>query len=430
MLEILLELMIEGYKKSFKTKLILDVGLLIYFLSTFIFSIVRFAIKQDPLVYNIVCNSVTFIGLVIGSCTLACKLYKCCTKVKHKIIRVRPENYDDNEDEDIDTLKELALDILKEIFIYPAVICSLYGFINERSWQFDNALRGVHFLMFLFSLFYDTLYTKLKYIWAMRKVILCCDKSDESECTMKCCLSIFLLIPHLFLFILVHWLTLAIIGTRIYIDNFSTKLDQGNTSETSGYPFESYRIYADNFTTGNVSETGGYEVAPYTAYMISCGIYLPVASVIVYIILSRGWFDDEIDSPCEQMFHFVYDPAAYIATIFLMVPFIAFCVGIYLPYYDSTVKVDANARDAAGILGMVFFLAFLLFNIKATVIFVIITVAVVIIVVIITVAVGIIASSDHHSCSCDYSCDHHSCSWDYNSDHNCGSLLWFNLSCM
>ena len=194
---------------------------------------------------------------------------------------------------------------------------------------------------------------------------------------MKCCLSISLLIPHLFLFILVHWLTLAIIGTRIYIDNFSIEIDQ----DTSGYPFESYRIYADNFTEGNVSETGGYNIAPYTAYMISCGIYLPVASAIVYIILSRAWFDDEIDSTCEQMFHFLYDPPAYVATIFLMAPFIAFCVGIYLPDYDSSeYEVDANARDAARILGIVFIFAFLLFNIKATVIFAIIIVVVGIIV--------------------------------------------------
>ena len=99
---------------------------------------------------------------------------------------------------------------------------------------------------------------------------------------MKCCLSIFLLIPHLFLFILIHWLTLAIIGTRIYIDNFSIEIDQGNRLETSDYPL--YRIYADNFTEGNVSETGGYKVAPYTAYMISCGIYLPVASAIILFI--------------------------------------------------------------------------------------------------------------------------------------------------
>ena len=110
--------------------------------------------------------------------------------------------------------------------------------------------------------------------------------------------------------------------------------------------------------------------------MIFCGIYLPVASqsVIVFFILSRAWFNDKIDSTCKQIFNFLIDPRAYIATIFLMVPFIAIFVGIYLPDYDSTFEVDANARDAAGILGVALIIAFLLFNIKATVIFAIIIV--------------------------------------------------------
>ena len=376
------EILLEEFdcSKSFKIKLVLDVGLFIYFLGTFIYSIVRFAVNQDPMVYNIVCNVVSFIGLIIASCALAYTLYKHCTIELHRGIRVHPENYEQDEDFDTCTLKELALDIFKESLIYPSVICILYGFINERSWQFDNALGGINFLMFLFSLCYDALYIRLKYVWTMQKVIssLCCE-SDEIKC--KCCLSLFSLIPHLFLFILTHWLTLAIIGTRIYVDNFSTEIDLGSGSETSDYPLQS--IYADNFTEGNVSETGGYKITPYTGYMISCGIYLPIASVIVFFILSRGWFSDDVDSTCEEIFHFLRDPPAYIATIFLMVPFVAFCVGIYLPDYDSSVfEVDANARDAVEILGMAFIITFLLFNIKATVLFAIIIVIVGIIVVI------------------------------------------------
>ena len=62
----------------------------------------------------------------------------------------------------------------------------------------------------------------------------------------------------------------------------------------------------NNFSTqGNISETGGYKVTFYTGYIISCGIYLPVASVIVFIILSRAWFSDEIKSTCEKIFHFL-----------------------------------------------------------------------------------------------------------------------------
>ena len=49
------------------------------------------------------------------------------------------------------------------------------------------------------------------------------------------------------------------------------------------------------------------KVTSYTDFMISCGVYLPVASVIVYIIVSRAWFSHEIESTCEQIFHFLVD---------------------------------------------------------------------------------------------------------------------------
>ena len=68
-----------------------------------------------------------------------------------------------------------------------------------------------------------------------------------------------------FLLTLVQWLLLAIIGVRIYVDNFSREI----------YP-------------GSMSETGGYEVASYTGYMIAYGVYLPVASVIVFVILNSA----------------------------------------------------------------------------------------------------------------------------------------------
>ena len=370
---------------SFNAKLILDVGLFIYFLGTFIYSIVRFAIKQDPLRYNVVCIVVSFISLVIGSCALAYTLYKHYTTVQHRLIRVQPqlENGEraSDKDFDTDTLIKLALDILKESFIYPGVICSLYGFINERSWESNNALAGFHFYMFLFNLWYDAFYTKFRYIWATQKVSTSLFyESDDNQKTkaMNHCLSFPLVTSHVVLLILIHWLILAIIGVRIYVDNFSTEIDLGNRSETSGYQVASYRMNVSNFSTqGNRSETDSYKVTSYTGYMISCGIYLPVASVIVFIILSRAWFSDEIESTCERIFHFLVDPVAYIATIFLMVPFIAFCVGIYLPDYDSSeFEVDANARAAAEILGVTFIITFLLFNIKATVIFAIIIIVV------------------------------------------------------
>ena len=405
---------LKGFKKSFtaKAKVIIDVQSFIFYLAICIYSAVQFAIQQKPLAYHIVCNIVSVIGLAIKSYTLAhtlCTYYnamqqrKCqvgpqpdnttnnetippameLQDVENQVLERRPsqaepENTRENDKQvlneklETDIIKELILDILKEMFIYPAVICNLYGLINEKSWEFDNSLARFHFLIFLYSLWTDALHTKLKYIWAMQKVIisLYCDSDDNWKTKLKkCWLPSLMFTPHVFLFALIHWLILAIIGVRIYVDNFSTEIDLGNRSETSGYQVASYRMNVSNFSTqGNRSETGGYKVTSYTGYMIFCGFCFPIASVIVYIILSRAWFSDEIESTCKRIFHFLVDPVAYIVTMVLMALFIAFCVGIYLPDYDSSeFEVDANARAAVRGLGVAFIIIFLLCNIKATI---------------------------------------------------------------
>lgn len=97
--------------------------------------------------------------------------------------------------------------------------------------------------------------------------------------------------------------------------------------------------------------------------------------MVVYIVLIRVWFSDENKSTRMKILHFLVDPIAYIVVIFLMPFFIVFCVGIYLPDYDSSeFEVDDSARDAAKYLGIAFITIFLLCNIKATVAFVILIV--------------------------------------------------------
>ena len=109
--------------------------------------------------------------------------------------------------------------------------------------------------MFLYSLWIDALYTKLKYIWTMQKYFftLLSGSDDTRKKQITNCLSSIFFTSHVALLMLLHWFILGIIGVRIYVDNFSRKIDQGNRSET-----------------------GGYEVVGYTAYMIACGFYLPV----------------------------------------------------------------------------------------------------------------------------------------------------------
>ena len=241
---------------------------------------------------------------------------------------------------------------MKESFIYPATICGLYGFINEKSWEFESAIDIVHFVMLLHDLLGNAIHIKFKYIWAAHIVTASlCYKSDNICSSWKVkvgkhCLSFLWSTLHAILLMLFHWLILGIIGVRIHVDNFSREVGQGNSSET-----------------------GSYRVTGWAGYMIACGVYLSVTSVILFMSLSRAWFSNEIESACQKFFHFLGDPIAYIGSIIMMVPFIACCAGTYLPDYDSSgIEVDANAKAAAEILGISFIFAFLLFNMKAAVV--------------------------------------------------------------
>ena len=384
----------ENSKGAFIVAITPDVGLFVFFLANFIYSVVRFAVKQEPLGYNITCTTISFISLFVSSCRLVYTLLSH-SKARQKSNKIMPEDGKENKKPTVMKLEDIeddvqnqgtgdnpaqqlsdkldpvginkqlaiAFKLLHEFFLYPAIICSLYGLINEKQWQFDDAFAGYSFLFFLYSVFMDALYTKLKYIWVVQKFILSLSLDAEGTCKMvliKCTLPCLSIMPHIFLLALIHWLMIAIIGVRIYVDNFSREINET-------------RIYVDNFSREidqvNASDTGDYEVASWTGYMIFCGFYLPVASVIVYFVLHRAWFIDEMESKCKKIFFFLYDPVAYIAVPFLMVPFIAFCVGMYLPDYDSSeFEVDPNARTIAAGLGFILIIIFLFCNIRAVVI--------------------------------------------------------------
>ena len=78
--------------------------------------------------------------------------------------------------------------------------------------------------------------------------------------------------------VLMHWIVLAIIGIRIYVDNFSQRKpdDDQQMQEAQEMP--------------DKPETGDYSCTSYTRYMIFCGAYLPFISTAVYILLNKYWF--------------------------------------------------------------------------------------------------------------------------------------------
>ena len=61
---------------------------------------------------------------------------------------------------------------------------------------------------------------------------------------------------------LTHWLMTALIGVRIYVDNFTLDMDD---------------------TYANTPNTGDYKVAPLTGYMIGCAIYVLANSFLDHV---------------------------------------------------------------------------------------------------------------------------------------------------
>lgn len=93
------------------------------------------------------------------------------------------------------------------------------------------------------------------------------DKNNQQDQSVTYLTPFYVGIVYGFILVIIHWLTLAIIGIRIYADNFAVK-----RNESSDEP-----------------ETGSYRSSPFTRYMIFCGFFLPIASTIQYILNNMNW---------------------------------------------------------------------------------------------------------------------------------------------
>ena len=372
----------------FAQNTIYKLGLCVYFFINVIYSIVATSVQRGQLPYHLMYVFISFIGFVIELGVIIIVTTRKCF----------PDRRDDREtrSKEISVLVDYVLSSIGEFLIYPTLICVMYGFINERSWQFDNGISRCNLILLVYSVIMDALYMKFYVIWLVIRIVQASyDKHDELVGPTKVdwkryFTPVYLSIPLAFTTALTHWLMTGIIGVRIYVDNFT--LDKDNTNSS-------------------IPDTGDYRVAPLTGYMIVCTIYLPIVSWITYIILNKLWFYEVYSAinqlkPVvnhmqpqdrwaqntyewnEKLADFIKDPLAYISIVFLIVSFIAFTVGTYLPDYDSPeYEVASSARGFIQALGAFFILSFLLSNLQATII---VAITVLVIVTFILIVLGVI----------------------------------------
>ena len=379
---------------GFAQNTIYKLGLCTYFFVNLIYSIVATLVQRDQVPYHLVYMFISLIGFVIELVVIIVTTRKYCTGDGDDVSHNHGEFQ--GADEQVQAyyrhtrsvLVDYVISSIGEFLIYPTLICVLHGFINERSWKYDNGISGCNFILLVYSVIMDALYMKFYMIFLMIRV-LCASykKYDELARPTKvewkrCYTPVYLSISLAFTTALTHWFMTGIIGVRIYVDNFTLDRDDTNSS---------------------IPNTGDYRVAPFTRYMIACAIFLPILSWITYIILNKLWFY-EVYSAISQLksadhmylqdiwdeyryvrndklIDFITNPLAYILIVSLMVSFIAYTVGTYLPDYDSTeYKVASSARDSIHILGFCFIGFFLLSNLQAAIIFTIIVLVIVVLI--------------------------------------------------
>jgi len=200
---------------SLGAKILYKFGLLLFYFTSFIYPVIVLAIEQKHAGYNIVCGLISLISFSFELYDIIPDLYRYIKQWKEKCYKLKEEEDKqavveantedgssrqqqvdketscdkDKEEEEINytkkakcVFKEFVLESFGEILVYPSIICSLYGFVNEKGWQFNNAIAVFDFLLLLYSIAMDIVYAKVYYIWLLQKVIRISYKAyDEYE---------------------------------------------------------------------------------------------------------------------------------------------------------------------------------------------------------------------------------------------------------
>ena len=358
-----------GFTKIIVYKLLLFV----YYLTNFIYSVVAVSIQGDHIVHYTLYLLISLTGLLFEVIVIIVDIQEGLSQNRSTQTARQPreawsavqQNYHYKAK---GVFVDYVISSLGEFLIYPILICTLYGFINERAWRFDNGVSGCNVVFFLYSVIMDIVFTKLQVIWLVIRIIRATHLKHGEPCDCKRYFNpVYLTVPFAILTALTHWIMIGIIGVRIYVNNFTV----------------------DQFTDYSIPNTGDYTVTLFTGYMIGFSLCLPVISPAVYILLNKLWFYEvytiihhkmtstaQRDSTSPQLswnmklFAFARDPLAYVTVINLMVLFTIFVVGTYLLDYNSSdYEVSESARNTVQGLGPCFIIFFLISNLQAAVIF-------------------------------------------------------------
>ena len=252
-------------------------------------------------------------------------------------------------------IREFASIALNEILLYATVICTIMGFVNEKTWEFQNFLSYIDCALLAYSIIMEVFLPRwyhLRWIWGAISTLLTeyyeAANKHVNGCNDICTRYITPLryTPVFFIVMLVvlQLSMLGIITVRIYADNFFALTN--TTRNGTEYVEEVIR-----------PEEGMYHVKRYTWYTIIGGIVVPFLSIVTYFIINQYWLWQPLHytgqhdsafvpqntmigsmSDADKWIIFAFDPFAWVAMILLLASFIAFCTfGVGSDYDGGTI---------------------------------------------------------------------------------------------
>ena len=245
--------------KSFQNnviKMLYKAGLPFYFLITFLYSLIVLVVKGEHTGFYVVYIIFSCIGLLFELFYTSVDLYQYAAKKTHSATLKYHEEIDEElEQEKQKSIQKSNISIdLGIMMIYPCVVRSVYGFVNEKSWMFSSTLGGFNFVILMASVIMQLVYEQSNIIWLAYTTAA----THFQKSIVICAVAVFSS-----LYIAMQWITLAATGVRVYADNFARKNITVNL-EIATEKFESATI------------TGDYNSTPGTRCLLFAANFLPI----------------------------------------------------------------------------------------------------------------------------------------------------------
>ena len=371
-----LNMLFSRIPRQVKLRVCWKISLLIFYIFQFLYPLITFLVDIQYVPFNVVCIVIGAIGFGLQLIEFdqliadVKTIWSICKSRDSEERSSSDESGSSSSDETCkckqdcckccpSTIRELASIMLNEILLYATLICTIMGFVNEKTWELRNFWSYIDCLLLLYSIVMEVFIPRwyyLRWVWGAIITLLTeyydvSNKKFAWNCNALCTryatplryTPVFIIMV-----IILQFSMLGSITVRIYADNFFAKTN--TTRNGTEYVEEVMR-----------PEDGMYHVNRHTWYTIIGGIVVPFLSIVTYFIINQYWLwqplhytgkHDSAFVPQNTMIGsmtdgdkfviFAFDPVAWVAMILLLASFIAFCVFASGNDYDGGFTYDGE----------------------------------------------------------------------------------------